>query len=197
MLKNAIVLTGGIASGKSTVSSLMKLYGFRVIDADSIAHEVLDNSLQEIAQNFGEEFIVNNKVNRKALGSLVFANEEKRKELEAIVHPKIKDRIYQEALKLEEFQKPYLIDIPLFFEREGVYNINKVIVVYTPQEIQLERLIKREGLNELEAKQRINAQIPIEEKRKKATYLIDNSKDLNHLQKECERVKEEILNGSN
>jgi len=197
MLKNAIVLTGGIASGKSTVSSLMKLYGFRVIDADSIAHEVLDNSLQEIAQNFGEEFIVNNKVNRKALGSLVFANEAKRKELEAIVHPKIKDRIYQEALKLEEFQKPYLIDIPLFFEREGVYDINKVIVVYTPQEIQLERLIKREGLSELEAKQRINAQIPIEEKRKKATYLIDNSKDLNHLQKECERVKEEILNGSN
>jgi dephospho-CoA kinase len=197
MLKNAIVLTGGIASGKSTVSSLMKLYGFRVIDADSIAHEVLDNSLQEIAQNFGEEFIVNNKVNRKALGSLVFANEEKRKELEAIVHPKIKDRIYQEALKLEEFQQPYLIDIPLFFEREGVYDINKVIVVYTPQEIQLERLIKREGLSELEAIQRINAQIPIEEKRKKATYLIDNSKDLNHLQKECERVKEEILNGSN
>ncbi len=198
MLKNAIVLTGGIASGKSTVSSLMRLYGFRVIDADTIAHEVLNNSTQEIAKTFGEEFVIENRVNRKALGGLIFADEAKRKELEAIVHPKIKDRIYQEAFKLEKFQKPYLIDIPLFFEREGVYDIKKVIVVYTPQEIQLKRLIKREGLSELEAKQRINAQIPIEEKKKKATYLIDNSKDLAHLQSECERVKEEILNdGSN
>ena len=197
MLKNAIVLTGGIASGKSTVSSLMKLYGFRVIDADSIAHEVLENSQSEISNTFGSEFIKDNRVDRKALGSLIFANKEQRAKLEAIVHPKIKERIHQEALKLEQFKKPYLIDIPLFFEREGVYNIDKVIVVYTPKEIQLERLIKREGLNELEAIQRIEAQLPIEEKREKATFLIDNSKDLAHLQKECERVKEEILNGSN
>jgi len=197
MLKNAIVLTGGIASGKSTVSSLMKLYGFRVIDADTIAHEVLESSQAEISNTFGSEFIKDNRVDRKALGALIFANKDKRATLEAIVHPKIKERIYEEALKLERFEKPYLIDIPLFFEREGVYNINKVIVVYTPQTIQLERLIKREGLSELEAMQRIKAQLPIEEKRKKATFLIDNSKDLAHLQSECERVKEEILNGSN
>jgi len=197
MLKNAIVLTGGIASGKSTACSLLKLYGFRVIDADKIAHEVLENSISEIALAFGNEYIKDNKVDRKALGKLIFADKEQRVKLESIVHPKIKERILQEAKKQEELGKPYIIDMPLFFEREGVYDIDKVIVVYTPKETQLERLIKREGLSEKEAMQRLNAQLPIDEKREKATYIIDNSKNLAHLQSECERVKEEILNESN
>ena len=194
MLKNAIVLTGGIATGKSTVCSLLQLYGFRVIDADKIAHTVLDENANEISKAFGKEYISGGRVDRKKLGALVFANKDKRAELEAILHPKIKDRIYQEALKQEEFSKPYIIDIPLFFERQGAYDIKDIIVVYAPKELQLMRLIKREGLSKEEALQRIEAQLPIEEKRKYATYLIDNSKDLSHLQKECERVKEEILN---
>ena len=193
MFENAIVLTGGIATGKSTVSSLMALSGFRVIDADKIAHSVLDNSQAEIAKAFGAEYIVDGRVDRKRLGSLIFADSQKRLELEAIVHPKIKAEIEQQAQKQEAFGKPYLIDIPLFFEREGVYNIEKVVVVYAPKEIQLDRLIKREGLSEAEALQRIDAQLPIEQKKQKATFLIDNSKDLLHLQNECERVKKEIL----
>ena len=193
MLKNAIVLTGGIASGKSTVTALMQLFGFRVIDADKIAHEVLNSSFNEIATTFGQEYVQSGIVDRKKLGSLVFANKERRLELEAIVHPKIRDEILEQASKQEKLGKPYFIDIPLFFEREGAYNIDKVLVVYTPKEIQLERLIKREGLSQKEAEQRINAQLPIDTKRDKATYLIDNSKNLLHLQNECERVKEEIL----
>ncbi|NPA28098.1 MAG: dephospho-CoA kinase [Epsilonproteobacteria bacterium] len=197
MFKQGIVLTGGIATGKSTTASLMKLLGFRVIDADKIAHEVLESSQSEIKSCFGEEFIKDGKVDRKALGALVFSNKDKRLELERIVHPKIKERIISEAIEQERFNKPYLVDIPLFFEREGVYDFSKVIVVYTPPEIQLERLIKRDGLSKEEALKRIEAQLPIEKKRKRATFLIDNSKDLAHLQKECLRVKEEILNASN
>ncbi len=196
MLKNAIVLTGGIASGKSTVTALMQLYGFRVIDADKIAHSVLDNQSKEIENAFGSEYIKDGKVDRKALGSLIFANIQKRLILEEIVHPKIREQILSEAKKQESFNKPYFIDIPLFFEREGSYNIDRVLVVYTPKEIQLDRLIKREGFSKKEALDRINAQIPIDSKRERATHLIDNSKDLAHLQRECERVKEEILNGS-
>jgi dephospho-CoA kinase len=194
MLKNAICLTGGIASGKSSACSLLKLYGFRVIDADKIAHEVLESQADTIASTFGGEYVVNGKVDRKALGKLVFANKAEREKLEAIVHPKIKEQVVAQALKQEELGKPYIVDLPLFFEREGVYDIDKVVVVYTPQETQLERLIKREGLSETEAKQRIDAQLPIELKKEKATFVIDNSKDLAHLQRECERVKEEILN---
>jgi len=192
-LKNAIVLTGGIASGKSTVTALMQLFGFRVIDADKIAHEVLNNSSSEIATIFGQDYVNSGIVDRKKLGSLVFANKEKRLELEAIVHPKIRAEILEQASRQEKLGKPYFIDIPLFFEREGAYDIDKVLVVYTPKEIQLERLIKRESLSEQEAMQRIDAQLPIDSKKAKATYIIDNSKDLAHLQSECERVKEEIL----
>jgi len=194
MLKNAICLTGGIASGKSSACSLLKLYGFRVIDADKIAHEVLESQVDTIASTFGSEYVVNGKVDRKALGKLVFANKAERDKLEAIVHPKIKEQVVAQALKQEELGKPYIVDLPLFFEREGVYDIDKVVVVYTPKETQLERLIKREGLSETEAKQRIDAQLPIDLKKEKATFVIDNSKDLAHLQRECERVKEEILN---
>ena len=192
-MKNAIVLTGGIASGKSTVTALMQLFGFRVIDADKIAHEVLNNSSSEIATIFGQDYVNSGIVDRKKLGSLVFANKEKRLELEAIVHPKIRAEILEQASRQEKLGKPYFIDIPLFFEREGAYDIDKVLVVYTPKEIQLERLIKRESLSEQEAMQRIDAQLPIDSKKAKATYIIDNSKDLAHLQSECERVTEEIL----
>jgi len=171
----------------------LTLSGFRIIDADKIAHRVLESSHAEIAKLFGGEYIVDGKVDRKKLGALVFANRQKRLELEAIVHPKIKAEIEQQAKKQESFGKPYLIDIPLFFEREGAYDIEKVIVVYAPKEIQLQRLMSRDALSEEEALLRINAQLPIEQKREKATFVIDNSKDLLHLQKECERVKKEIL----
>ena len=194
MLKNAIVLTGGIASGKSTVSALMQLFGFRVIDADKIAHQVLEESQVQIAEAFGAEYISGDKVDRKKLGSLVFAKKEERLKLESIVHPKIRAEILAQAKEQEKFNKPYLIDIPLFFERKDAYDIEKVLVVYTPKEIQLERLIKREGLSKEEAQQRIDAQLPIDSKREMATFVIDNSKDLVHLQNECQRVKEEILN---
>jgi len=167
MFKHAIVLTGGIATGKSTVCSLMGLSGFRIIDADSIAHQVLDESAAEVAKVFGNEFVSGGKVDRKRLGALIFANSDKRLALEAIVHPKIKAQIEQEAQKQEKFGKPYLIDIPLFFEREGVYDIDKVIVVYAPQEVQLERLIKREGFSKEEALSRIAAQLPIESKKER------------------------------
>jgi len=189
MLKNAIVLTGGIASGKSTVSALMQLYGFRVIDADKIAHKVLDDSSAEVIKSFGSEYVVGNRVDRKKLGALIFADKEKREQLEAIVHPKIRDEILFQAKQQEAFGKPYFIDIPLFFEREGVYNIDKVLIVYTTKEQQLERLMKREGLSEKEAMQRVDAQLPIDSKRDRATYIIDNTKNLIHLQNECERVK--------
>ncbi len=192
-LKHAIVLTGGIATGKSTTSAILSLLGFRVIDADKIAHQVLNMVSDEIAKAFGDEFVNSGIVDRKKLGALIFANRDERLKLEAIVHPKIREEIFNEALKQEKFAKPYLIDIPLFFEKRDAYNIDKSILVYAPKELQIERLTKREGLSKDEALQRIEAQMPIEKKLSLATFVIDNSKDLKHLQKECERVKEEIL----
>jgi dephospho-CoA kinase len=192
LFKYAVALTGSISTGKSTVVELLKQTGFHVIDADSVAHQVLDEQYQAIAKEFGEVFVKDGKVDRKSLGSMIFADKEKRKTLEELLHPLIYVRIVEKAMLLDKRAEPYIVDIPLFFEG-GRYAIENVIVVYAKKEQQLKRLIQREGYSEKEALARINAQIDIEEKRKNATYVIDNSGDLKQLQHETERIREEIL----
>jgi len=189
--KYAIALTGGIATGKSTVASLLSLNGMRVIDADSISHEILDASYAWVKENFGEEFVNGSKVNRAKLGSLIFSNSEAKKKLEEFLHPKIRDEIEKRSIKQDSFKFPYLIDIPLFFEN-GAYDIKESVVVYTPPDIQLERFMKRNGYSKEESLKRINSQMPIDEKRSKATWVIDNSKNLKHLQNECEEFVDKI-----
>jgi len=192
MFKNAVVLTGGIATGKSTVANLFMLHGFLTIDADKIAHKLLDIHSDTIASLFGQEYVENGKVLRKQLGNLIFNNVDEKKKLEHFIHPLIKEEIQKEASLFESKNKPYLIDIPLFFENKN-YDIKKSIVVYTPKEIQIERLQKRDKCDEATALSRINNQMDIEEKKALATYVIDNSENLKHLTNEVERVKNEIL----
>jgi len=181
----AIALTGGIATGKSTVASLLALNGMRVIDADSISHKILDNSKEWVRETFGDVYITNNKVDRAKLGSYIFSNADAKKELEFYLHPKIKDEIKRQSEKQDTFKFPYLIDIPLFFEN-GNYPIKDSVVVYTPAEVQLERFMKRNGYSREESLKRIASQLPIDAKKEKATWVIDNSKNLKHLQDEVE-----------
>jgi dephospho-CoA kinase len=188
----AVALTGGIASGKSTATIILSLFGFRFIDADKISHQIIETQHQEIRDIFGEEFIVNGAVDRKALGKIIFADREKRAKLEALLHPLIYNEILKESKKQDRHQKPYLIDIPLFFEK-GNYPIAESVVVYTPKSKQVERLMSRDKLSKDEAIEKIESQMPIEEKRNNATYVIDNSGNLKQLQFECEKVKEKIL----
>ncbi len=192
LFKYAIALTGSISTGKSSAVKLLKQSGFHVIDADSAAHQVLDEQYQVIAREFGEEFVKEGKVDRKSLGSIIFADQKKRKVLEELLHPLIYARISEQATLLDKRAEPYIIDIPLFFEG-GRYAIESVIVAYATKEQQLKRLMEREGYSEEEALLRIEAQIDIEEKRKNATYVINNSGDLKQLQYETERIREEIL----
>ena len=188
----AVVLTGSIATGKSSVVDILLSDGFHVIDADKVAHHILDGQHQKIAQEFGADLIKNDKVDRKALGAIVFADTAKRKMLESLLHPLIYDEIVRQAIEQDRSKKPYIIDIPLFFEG-GRYPIERSIVVYATKEQQLKRLMQRDGYNTEDALNRIETQIDVEKKRKKATYVIDNTGDLKQLQQECERVKEEIL----
>lgn len=188
----AVALTGGIATGKSTTTMLLSLYGFRFIDADKIAHSMLDKHSDKIAQLFGDEFVVDGRVDRAKLGGMVFADNTKRRELESLLHPLIYEEIERLAIEQDKYQKPYIIDIPLFFEGDR-YPIEKSVVIYTPKAKQLERLVARDGYSLDEALKRIESQMDIEEKRQRATFVIDNSGDLKQLQGECDRVKEEIL----
>lgn len=188
---NAIVLTGGIASGKSSVGSLLSLYGFKIVDADKIAHAKLDESVDQVAELFGSRFIVGGRVDRKKLGGLIFEEEDARHRLEALLHPKIKEEIHKQSQLCEERGIPYILDIPLFFEKRN-YPIDEVAVVYALPEQQVERLLKREGYTIEEAQSRLKAQLPIERKRELASFVIDNTRDLKHLQKEVERFTDYI-----
>jgi dephospho-CoA kinase len=187
----AIALTGGIATGKSTVGNLFKLHGFLTIDADKIAHSLLDIHHKDIANLFGEKYIKDQKVQRKLLGELIFNDKAQKLKLEQFIHPKIKEQIIQEAKIFEQQQKPYFIDIPLFFETKN-YDIEKSLVVYTPLDIQIQRLISRDNITKEEALIKINNQMSIEDKKAKASMVIDNTKNLKHLQKEVERVVKEL-----
>ena len=112
----AIALTGGIATGKSTVASLLALNGMRVIDADTISHKILDVSFGWVEENFGSDFVLNKKVNRTKLGQVVFSDLDAKKKLENFLHPKIRDEIEKQSIKQDSFRFPYLIDIPLFLK---------------------------------------------------------------------------------
>jgi len=189
--KYAIALTGGIATGKSTVASLLALNGMRVIDADTISHEILDASTAWVSETFGNEYLLGKKVNRAKLGEYIFSHAEAKETLEYYLHPKIKKEIEKRSEKQDSFQFPYLIDIPLFFEN-GNYDIKESVVVYTPKDVQLERFMKRNGYSKEESLKRIASQLPIDTKKERATWVIDNSKNLKHLQNEVESFVETI-----
>ncbi len=186
MFKYAIALTGGIATGKSTVASLLALHGVRVIDADTISHKILDANCNWVADEFGDRFVKNGKVLRKELGMVVFSDAKIKERLETFLHPLIRIEIEKESIKQDSFQFPYLIDIPLFFEKKS-YPIDSSVVVYTTKQIQLERFMKRNGFGKDESLKRIESQLDIELKKEMATWIIDNNSDLKHLQRECEK----------
>lgn len=187
---HAIALTGGIASGKSTVASLLKLYGYCVICADQIAHRVLESSVKEVLEVFGNGILNSNpkdsaKIDRKKLGAIVFADKQERVKLESILHPKIKAEITLQAQEQECKGIPYFIDIPLFFETKH-YPIAHSLLIYTTKALQLERLQARNGLSEQDALSRIESQMPLEDKRAMASDVIDNCGTLEELQSAVE-----------
>lgn len=186
-LENAIAITGGIASGKSSVCNLLKLYGYSIIDADKIAHNALNILKDEVVLEFGSKILdSSNNIDRKKLGAIVFCDDTKRKILEHILHPFIRNEILQIAKELEKYKKVYFVDIPLFFEAKEKYPINRILLIYTPKQIQIDRLIKRDNIKAELALKKIESQIDIESKKALSTYIIDNSKDLAHLQSQIE-----------
>lgn len=187
-----IGLTGGIASGKSTVSAMLVELGAALVDADQIAREVVEPgmpALAEIARTFGEAVLnEDGTLNRKRLGQIVFADAAQRKRLEQIVHPAIRRIMRQRMAELEKADPGRLVvaDVPLLFESglEGMFE--RVMLVYVPPHVQLERLMARDGLTREQALERIAAQMPIERKRELADIVIDNSGTK-------ERTREQVL----
>ena len=191
MYRCAVALTGGIATGKSTVCKLFEARGYKIIDADKVAHEVLGSQKAWVKEHFGASYVDENGVDRKRLGALVFSDSTKRKALEARLHPLIRAKIESLSGELDRQKQPHIIDIPLFFET-GAYPIEKVVVVYASRRIQLERLIERDGCSHEEAIKRIETQMDIEEKKARATWVIDNSTTLQALEKNFDKIEKQI-----
>lgn len=174
-------LTGGIASGKSTVANYLQEAGAFIIDADRIAREVVAPgrpAWQEIRDEFGERILKpDGTIDRTALGSIVFADPESRRRLESIIHPRVGAEIETRLRHIEQASPEAVVvmDIPLLFESGMRHGLSVIIVVYAPEAVQFERLITRDGLSPQEAKARMAAQMPIVEKVQRADIVIDNS----------------------
>ena len=192
-------LTGGISSGKSTVSSYFKQLEIPVIDADEVARKVVEPNSQgarEIRKTFGSDvFEEDGSLNRQKLGALIFSNTENRQKLDDLLQPLIKIMILDE---IEEYRQKgetmIVLDLPLLFEKQYEELCEEIIVVYIPRELQLERLMRRNQYTKQEALSRIDSQLSIEEKRKRATVLLDNQGTIQQLYQQVEQWLVETKN---
>jgi len=171
-------LTGGVASGKSTVSALLRDLGAIVVDADALAREVVEPGtpgLAAVVEAFGPEVLADDgSLDRARLGAIVFAEPARRAELEGIIHPLVRAR----AAQIEAGEEPGVVvvqDIPLLVETGQAGTFDVVIVVDAPEEVQVERAVRDRGWTPEEARSRIAAQASREQRRAAATYVVDNS----------------------
>ncbi|MDF2836408.1 MAG: dephospho-CoA kinase [Paenibacillus sp.] len=188
-----IGLTGGIASGKSTVGRMLTERGAKLVDADEVAREIVrpgEPALEAIASLFGQAVLhPDGTLNRQALGDIVFRDKEQLSRLEAITHPAIRKRM-QARIHSYESQNPNglaVADVPLLYETKQEALYEGIMVVYVPAELQLGRLMARSGMPREEASRRISLQMGMEEKRKRADWLIDNSGTLEETERQVDR----------
>lgn len=177
-------LTGGIATGKSTVSSFLKEAGAIIIDADIIAKEtVIKNSpaWHDIVKAFGKEVLLaDGEINRTYLGDIIFKDHRKKEVLNKIVHPYVSKKMFEmvEETGQSSPDSVVILDIPLLIESGTYKKFEDVILVYIPEKIQLKRLMARDSISETDAMFKIRSQMPIEEKKQHATIVIDNSQSI-------------------
>jgi dephospho-CoA kinase len=172
-------LTGGIGSGKSLVDAIFRELGADVIDADALAREVVEPgqpALAEIVASFGSDMLLpDGRLNRARLAEVIFGDAAARQRLNAITHPRIRRRMTEEVAARSRRPGVLILDIPLLYENGRAADVEQVIVVWVDQATQRQRLMERDGLTQEQARQRIDAQMPLEEKRRRADHVIDNS----------------------
>jgi dephospho-CoA kinase len=192
-VKVIIGLTGSIASGKSTVSSMLTNRGFPIVDADLVARKVVEKgepTLQMIVESFGEEVLLpNGTLDRAKLGTIIFNDPSKRKMLNDIMHPAIRaEMLRQRDEWLSNGANTVIMDIPLLFESRLQHYVEKILVVSVTEEVQLKRLMQRNQLSEEEALSRIRSQLPISEKEKGADAVIYNNGSIEETEQQLEKI---------
>ncbi|MED4224190.1 dephospho-CoA kinase [Neobacillus cucumis] len=175
-----IGLTGGIASGKSTVSNMLKDMSITVIDADVEARLAVMNgepAYKEIIEEFGNDILLENgEIDRQKLGSIIFHQADKRQRLNEITHPEVRKRMLEQVETAKKNKEEVIVlDIPLLFESKLTYMVEKTILVYVNSDVQIQRLMERNHLSSADAHARINSQMPLSEKMKLADAVINNN----------------------
>ena len=195
-------LTGGIGSGKSTVARRLADHGLIVVDADQVAREVVapgEPALADIAARFGEDLVRDDGgLDRPGLAAVVFVDDDARRDLDRIMHPRIAARIAERIATLEaNWDRPgpplAVVDHPLLIETGQATRFDAVVVVLAPEEIRVQRLVAYRGLDEADARARLAAQCSDDERRRVATHVIDNSGDLSALEAATDRLRADLL----
>jgi dephospho-CoA kinase len=191
-----IGLTGGIASGKSTVSNMFRNQGIRIIDADKISRDVVEigePAYQQIVKTFGQDILLDDQtINREKLGAIIFSNDKNRQQLNEIVHPAVrKEMLKQKQEEKEKNAKQVVLDIPLLFESKLTHMVDVTVLVYVDEQTQLKRLMNRNCYSKEEAMMRIQSQLPLKEKVKLADVIINNNGSI----EDTEAQVIEFLNG--
>ncbi|PYZ97240.1 dephospho-CoA kinase [Alteribacter lacisalsi] len=190
-----IGLTGGIASGKSTVSSMLRDWDIPVVDADLIAREAVEpgqEAYSKIVQAFGEDILFDDKtINRKALGRVIFNDRKKREVLNSIVHPAVRAEMKRQRDGwLNQGFKHVVLDIPLLIESELDYLVDKSLLVYVDEKTQMERLMQRDQTGEEDARSRIRSQMPMKDKQAHVDEVVDNTGTVEETKKQVKDVLE-------
>ncbi len=192
-MKHAFFVSASIACGKSTFLEIANSLGFESISADKIAHQILDEFAKELATLFKNPALISKgKIDRKALAALIFNDKEAKKRLENFTHPKIKERILEKTQILEQKNKIFFVEIPLFFENNNYANLGKSILIYADKEQSLKRLMQREKLSKEEALKRINSQMDIDKKLDLADFVIYNTSTYENFKAECIKFIEKL-----
>jgi dephospho-CoA kinase len=194
-----IAITGGIGSGKSCVAKLFEQWGAQTVDADILAREVVEpgtEGFQRVVDNFGEDMILaDGSLNRPKLASIIFSDPEKKKLLETLVHPLIRERWLRKLEQLKQTNAPIIAYIvPLFFESTAkMSEIEKVVLVSAPEEMRIARIMVRDIFPLHIAEQRIKAQLPDSAKIDKSDYVINNDCSMERLESRARAVFGELV----
>ncbi len=189
-----IGLTGGIGTGKSTVARRLVEKGYRVIDADMISRSIIekDEVIKEILEKIDKDLFENGKINRKKLAQIVFKDEKKLDVLNSIMHPLIIREMKKEIEKQIKIYDIVIVDMPLIFEMKIEKEFDVILLVYASKQVQIKRIVQRDGRTEEEAESIINSQIDLEFKRKRSDYILENNGTLEHLYAKTDKILKEI-----